>query len=274
MKRMKFLLGAASVTLAPAASLAAILATVPMQGGMVMPMISYNEADGTLQVMLDPTVPQLTPLLVSNPADGFDPADPWFDSLDPGRQGLAFSRRYGFVMDTMTDPLPANTQIWIRKVSGSPGLSAYRYRDTAPKAWEPVFGTSGVTNALYWNGMMFHPAFTVPPGTNTSTATFEAYLLDTLTGQEVAGSSTGPFVFNWTSVPDGRPTLAIVLNTPGVIVFWPATTSTNWVLESADSLSAPNWTTVTSAPVPWNGQTGVLLDGSAAQKFFRMRHLP
>ena len=32
-------------------------------------------------------VPQLTPLMVSNPDDSFDPADPWYDFLDPGRQG-------------------------------------------------------------------------------------------------------------------------------------------------------------------------------------------
>lgn len=38
-----------------------------MQGGMVMPMVSYSAADGRVHVMLDPTIPQFTPLLVSNP---------------------------------------------------------------------------------------------------------------------------------------------------------------------------------------------------------------
>ena len=108
-------------------------------------------------------------------------------------------------MDANTDPLPAGTQIWIRKLSGSPGLSAYRYQETAPKALQPIFGTDGMTNALYWNGMMFHPVFAAPPGTNSYSATFEVYLLDTTTGQEVPGSSSGPLVFTWTDVPDGRP---------------------------------------------------------------------
>ena len=115
--------------------------------------------------MMPAEVPQLTPLMVSNPGDSFDPADPWFDALDPSRQGLSFSRRYGFVMDTMTDPLPPNTAIWLRKVSGSPELGFYRYSGSAPKAWEPIFGTAGTTNALFWNGMMFHPGVTAPPGT-------------------------------------------------------------------------------------------------------------
>jgi hypothetical protein len=104
---------------APAPAPGAILTSVPMQGGMVMPMLSYNATDGAMHVAVDPTIPQLTPLLASNPQDRFDPADPWCDTLDPSRQGLAFSRRYGFVMNTATDPLPGGTAIWIRKLSGS-----------------------------------------------------------------------------------------------------------------------------------------------------------
>jgi len=57
-----------------------------MQGGMVMPLVAYHANTGKLTVMLGSTVPQLTPLVVSNPGDCFDPADPWFDFLDPGRK--------------------------------------------------------------------------------------------------------------------------------------------------------------------------------------------
>ena len=273
MKKWIMVLGATLAALAPATLMAATLTGVPMQGGMVMPMIMYHAEHGHLHVMMDPTVPQLTPLLVSNPLDTFDPADPWYDFLDPSRQGLSFSRRYGFMMDTMTDPLPDNREIWIRKLSGSPELGAYRYHDTAPKTWEPIFGTDGVTNALYWDGNMFHPAFTAPPGTNTYTATFEAYLLDTTSGQEVAGSSTGPFVFNWTNVPDGRPTLGIAVDGSQIVIFWPSTT-TNYVLEATDSLNVPNWSTVTNPSVPWNEYTAVRLDGSTALRIFRMRYAP
>jgi len=246
---------------------AATLTTVPMQGGMVMPMLRYNASDGTLHVSVDPTVPQLTPLLVSNPGDSFNPADPWCDCLDPSRQGLAFSRRYGFVMDTATDLLPAGTAIWIRKLSSSPCLGAYRYRSGANKAWEPIFGTAGSTNALQWDGTMFHPGFTAPPGTGTYTATFEAFLMDTNTGTPVPGANTGPFVFNWTDVPDGRPSLCAG---PNVVISWP-TSATNYVLEAADMVSALNWTPVTNEPALANGQLTVVLAPDEARKFFRMR---
>jgi hypothetical protein len=241
-----------------------------MQGGMVMPMVSYHSSDGTMHVMMPATVPQLTPLLVSNPGDSFDPADPWFSALDPSAQGNAFSRRYGFKMDASTDLLPAGNQIWIRKLSGSAGLSAYRYQDTAPKALQLIFGTGGVTNALYWNGVMFHPLFAAPPGTNSYSATFEVYLLDTTTGQDVPGSSSGPLVFTWTDVLDGRPSLNIGVRTLGIVVFWP-TATTNWALEGTDLLPGGTWTPVTNAPVALEGQSAVVLDPGETRKFFRMK---
>jgi hypothetical protein len=259
-----------ALSLKSSALFAATLTAVPMQGGMVMPMLSYNAGDGRMHVMMDVTVPELTPLLVSNAGDSFDSVDPWFDALDPSRQGESFSRRYGFVMDAVTDPLPAGTQMWIRKLSGTPGLSAYRYANTAPKAFEPIFGTAGTTNALHWNGMMFHPTFAAPPGTNTCTATFEAYLVDTTTGTEVANSSSGPFVFNWTNLPDGRPMLGIGQR---IVIFWP-TATTNYVLEGKETMSGGAWTLVTNAPVTVEGQSAVVLAPEETRKFFRMKFAP
>ncbi len=261
---------AVSLTVSMASASAATLTGVPMQGGMVMPMVAYHAAQGHLAVMLESTVPQLTPLLVSNPGDNFDADDPWYDLLDPSRRGLAFSRRYGFVMDTMTDPLPADTKIWLRKVSGPLEVGFYRYSASAPKAWEPIFGTAGASNALHWNGMMFHPGVTAPPGTNALTATFEAYLVNTITELEVPDSSSGPFTFNWTVVPDGRPSLDIASK---IVIAWPAT-GTNWVLEATDTLASSNWTRVTNAPVLVDGQPAVVLNGSEAKRFFRMSLAP
>jgi hypothetical protein len=262
--------GAVSLALAAGSGRAATLTGVPMQGGMVMPMVSYHSSDGKIHVMMPPEVPQLTPVLVSNPGDSFDPADPWFGALDPSAQGQAFSRRYGFVMDGNTDPRPAGTQIWIRKLSGSAGLSAYRYQETEPKALQPIFGTEGVTNAMFWNGVMFHPVFAAPPGTNSYSATFEVYLLNTSTGQEVPGSSSGPLVFPWTAIADGRPGLSISMRT---VVFWPAS-ATSWALEGADVLPGGTWTPVTSAPVVLEGQSAVVLEPGDLRKFFRMKLAP
>ncbi len=232
-----------------------------------MPMLAYHAAEGTLTVQLDPTVPQLTPLLVSNPGDCFDPAEPWYDYLDPSRQGLAFSRRYGFVMDAGTDPLQSGMAILIRKLSSSPGLGAYRYRSGAVKLWEPIFGTAGVTNALPWDGTMFHPAITAPPGTGSYTAAFEAFLVDTKTGAAVPGGSSGPFTLNWTVVPDGRPMVEIAQT---IMVSWP-TTATNYVLEAAEALTSSTWDLVTNTPVLVDGQMAVIVEPGAAFRFYRMR---
>lgn len=252
---------------AAASASAATLTNVPMQGGMLMAMLSYNASAGALMAMSPMDAAQLTPLLASNPGDGFDPADPWYESLDPSRQGLAFSRRIGFSMDTASDLIPAGTAIWIRKLSSSPGLGAYRYRSSAPKAWEPILGTAGSTNALQWDGSMFHPCFAAPPGAGTYTATFEAFLVDTTTGLPVPGTDTGPFVFNWSDGPDGRPALSLAAK---VILAWPAS-ATNYVLEAADTLPASIWTPVTNAPVLLDGQPAVVLDPNQARKFYRMR---
>lgn len=271
--KVRFLLGVLGSALVPFAVHGATQTTVPMQGGMAMPMVSYHSNDGMIHVMMPMEVPQLKPLLASNPGDSFDPADPWFSALDPSAQGASFSRRYGFVIDSMngSDPLPAGTQMWIRKLSGPPELKFYRYNGSAPKEFTPIFGTDGTTNALAWDLMMFHPAVTAPPGTNGHTATFEVYLYDTVSGQDVPGSSSGTLTFNWTNLSDGRPTLSLA---PKVFVAWPSGTTTNWVLESAASMNATNWTGVTNTPVSVDGQPGVVLDSGATQQFFRMRYIP
>lgn len=260
-------LAATALVAASLPAAAATLTAVPMQGGMVMPMIGYHASHGRLHVMMDPTVPQLTPLRISNPGDGFAAGDPWYDDLDPSRRGLAFSRRYGFVMDSGTDPLPEGTSIWLRRLSASPGLGFYRYMNTEPRMWEPIFGTAGSPAAWKWSGMMFHPGVTAPPGTNTLAATFEAILVDTATGLEVTESSTGPFVLEWTVVPDGRPALDIALR---VAISWPAGTPAG-TLESADAVDAAAWTPVPSAPVVVDGRPTVWVSPADAARVYRLR---
>jgi hypothetical protein len=66
------------------------------------------------------------------------------------------------------------------------------------------------------------------------------------------------------------PTLGIA---PKVFVAWPAGTATNWVLQSASSINATIWTSVTNTPVIVDGKPGVVLDSSATQQFFRFNYL-
>lgn len=257
-------------------ALAAVLTTVPMQGSMLMPEVWYHADTDSVTVDLSAihVTAQLTPLLVSNPLDSFNPADPWFDALDPSRQGLAFSRRYGFVMSVMTDYLPYDRELWIRKLSGSPDLGIYDYSESLPKTWAPIFGTAGTTNATYWSGAMWHVGVTAPPGTNTYTATFEVYVVDTTSLLEVPGSSSGPFVLDWTDVPDGRPALDLTVPVPGQVrLSWPAT-ATNWTPVCAPNPNASSWSTVTNEPVVLDDQRTVTLPASETSQFFRMRYTP
>lgn len=253
----------------PLALNAATLTMVPMQGGMAMPEVSYSNSTQRVHVNMPVDIPQLTPLLISNPADSFDPGDPWYQDLDPSREGESFSRRYGFTMGA-TDPLPPNTAYWIRKISASPELHFYRYSASAPKAWQPIFGTDGSPSLQFWNQTMFHPAITAPPGTNSLTATFEVFLMDTLLTQEVANSSSGPLVFNFTNVNDGRPSLGMGL----VFALNWSTNATNWVVESAASITATNWTAVTNVPALIDGSSAVLLNSGEAGKVYRLRRNP
>lgn len=251
-------------------SQSAIRPDVPMQGGMLMPMIRYHADENRLSVMMPAETPQLTPLMVSNPADRFDPTSPWFDDLDPSARGWSFSRRYGFVMSNMSDPVPANeVTIWLRKIEGPDDLRIYRYTQN-PRAWEPIFGTAGSSNALAWNMMMFHPAFAAPAGTNGYTATFEAYLVDTTSGMEVPGSATAPMAFQWTNVPDGRPDVMAGL---AYLVDWDGA-ATNYVLETATSLDAADWTTVTNASLLLDGRQAIIMrPEEAAGSYFRLRRV-
>ena len=271
MKRTPFCLLLAA--LATSAS-AAVLTTVPMQGGMLMPEVYYHADSDTVTVDLSTILvtAQLTPLLISNPSDSFSPTDPWFDSLDPRKQGLAFSRRYGFDMDAMSDIPPDNRQLWIRKLSGSPDLGIYDYNASAtPKLWTPIFGTAGTTNATYWSGLMWHVGVAAPAGTNTYSATFEVYVVNTDNGLEVPGSSSGPFILNWRDVPDGRPQLEIAVLAPGLVqLSWPAN-ATNWTLVSASTPNAPNWSSVTNTPVALNNQLTVTLDTVNSPQLFRLK---
>ena len=253
---------------------AAELATVPMQGSMLMPTVWYHADTDSVTVGLEDIIvtAQLTPLLVSHPNDWFNSLDPWFESLDPSRKGLAFSRRYGFTMHVMTDLLLPDRELWIHKLSSSPGLSFYDYNDfVSPKSWNPIFGTAATTNATYWSGLMWHIGVTAPPSTNRYTATFEIFVMNTATGQLVPNSSSGPFQLEWTCVSDDRPALAITNIGPGKVqLLWPAASS-NWTLRSASASQSTNWQNVAKPPDLVGDELRVTLDATNSLQFYRLQ---
>lgn len=243
-----------------------------------MPRISYHADAQRLMIDLvqaTNTLPQLLPLLASHPLDCFSAAAPWFNCLDPSRQGMAFSRRYGWDMAAMTDLPPPGQAIWIRKLDSTPGLAFFDYNDSrTPLTWNPCFGTEASTNALAWNGMMWHFAAAARPGTNTFRATFELFLLDTSTGKEVAGSSTGPFDLGWTNAPELRPTLELARQ-PGnqITISW-VTNALRWHLLSSGSLDEGDWLPVPEPAEVINGKAAVHLDAPSVPQFWRLRYDP
>lgn len=257
---------------------AGVLTHVPMQGGMLMPEVSYHAEGDRVTVDLSNIglMAQLTPLLISHPNDTFDPDDPWFECLDPSRQGLAFSRRYGFEMHPNTDLLPADRELWIRKTAGSADLGIYDYNaSTLPKRWIPIFGTAGSSTTAFWSGLMWHVGVTAPPGTNTYSATFEVYVVNTATGQEVPESSSAPFLLEWTCVPDDRPGLDIAVQAADDLVLtWP-TSATNWSLVCSTNLLDGPWTPVEETEAAAIiGPAKVRIQGAAARQFYRLRRNP
>jgi len=247
-----------------------VLETVPRQGGMLMPEVWYHTDTTNVTVDLSalydvngqPIIAQLTPLLVSDPGASFDPASPWYAYLDPSQQGLAFTRRYGYDME----------------------LSFFDYQDTeynptgSAPTWNPILGTAGTSNAVYWNQGMWHMAVTARPAptgtTNYYSATIEIYVVDADTGQEVPNSGYS-FPLIWSDVPDGRPPLAInPAATNNIQLSWPASTATNWQLVSATNLNTPNWTAVTNPVVVTTNLFTVTLKGLSRQQFFRMEFFP
>lgn len=273
MKTLTFTLLAAALGLLsgrPAAAQDMTLTNVPMQGPMVHIEVVYHAADNVLHAHPEETIPQLTPLSISQPEARFDAADPWYSLLDPLQAGYAFNRQYGLVMGADTDPLPEGTGVWVRQVSATPGLSAFRYRGTDPKAWEPMFGSGGSSEVLEWNLVMFHPAYACPVGSGPHTAEYEAYLVDLATGSPVAGIEPAPFTLHWTVAgePAEEPQLAIAQR---VVIEWPMNSGTV-VLEAADKVPGSPWEQVTDQPMEVNGHRMLLVDPSlAARKFFRLR---
>lgn len=194
----KYLSFSGLILTAGAASLqAAELSTV----GQVMPMvhisIEFNESTGTLGAYVDSEIPQLTPLSIASPGDSFNPADPWYTTLDPSQEGQAFTRRFGFV--STLDPAPSNRSFWISLDAPSAGLEAYYYRET-PATFDPIFGTDGSDFIWEYPDSMTHPVFSTLNTGNIS-----------LSGTIYIGDATGaidntyaaaPFTLNFTAVPE------------------------------------------------------------------------
>jgi hypothetical protein len=90
--------------------------------------------------------------------------------------------------------------------------------------------------------------------------------------QESGSGTDGTFgyeLFVQEIAPSAPAALTIAMNP---VITWPGSLA-NYQLQSRDSLSATNWTPVTNAPVLLNGQNTVILNPTAAQKFYRLQQV-
>jgi hypothetical protein len=111
------------------------------------------------------------------------------------------------------------------------------------------------------------------------------FALDATIGQPDPGTMTGgDFELSggfWSIITTldtpGAPALALAITSSGVVISWPASTDTGFVLEQADTLVIPpvagTWSTVNQTPQQTNGLYVVQLPLTSANRFFRL-HKP
>ncbi len=170
--------------------------------GQMMPMIhiniDFNSFNDELSVHVDSGVPQMQPLSVASPGDSFNPAAPWYTTLDPSQEGLAWTRRYGFV--ATNDPAPEGLSFWVDLDVTTMGLEAYFTR-TEPDMFTPIFGTDGSSTLWEFPNTMIHPVFAGDPTVASYVLTGTIYVGDS-EGVAAAGYNSAAFTLNFTSVPE------------------------------------------------------------------------
>lgn len=240
----QFLPLAAVLLCAGAAHATTYLDTIPGPddtGGMVMPLVRLDFANRSVSVsMAQANHVKMYPLqqysawgmlpyagAVFNPALS---AEPWYDLLDPTRQHLPFSTRFGFELISGNRHLiPEGAYVYIRATEITDGLKIYDVgywedvweQDGGLAQWHQVFGEGNfggtlspqLDNVAAWGDSrsikMWHPVALVPsPGLYS--ARFEIYLGDGY-GQALSDWSSANITLHWTAVAVPEPAAAALL---------------------------------------------------------------
>ncbi len=144
---------------------------------------------------------------------------PWFDYLDPNRDNLAFSTRYGF-NTTTAYAVPDNVTVLIKAISISSGLSGYFYSDGGAGQGfgggdqstiqflcafgEDLTDPGQSYSTVSWSSdslAMWHPVF-IANAPGDYSATFEVYYGDQNTGEALPGYSSAQWTLEWHAVPE------------------------------------------------------------------------
>jgi hypothetical protein len=277
----------------------------PIWMPMTMLNVTYDTNSHRLDVVDEATKlgANVYPVLTVATNGTYDPAQPW-----GVLNGTAYSRRLGWddanrknadislrILNQITNAYGADAGIWIESVSHSPGLNAYlavgKYGvnatgatnadgtvivDPTANSYSGIFGTAGSSTRWKWDGQMDHNTFAVSLSdiieTNQLyTATYKVYVGDSL-GNEIlnadGSSASTTEVWTWQGPTTLVPPVLTILNK--VVVEWPCTSS-NYAVETAQTLDSPSWTTVTNTPGVIDGKTIILVDPTDSQRYFRLR---
>lgn len=153
-------------------------------------------------------------------------------------------------------------------------LSDFRLVLLAKDAGMEILNDTG--SAFMTNGESFYvgiPPFDTHPLWNLTNGTPGTNYSVTLKFHDVNGiyPDSAPFELSFT--PLIAPVLEIAKENPGQItLLWP-THADDWTLETAGTLTATNWTTVTNVPAISGDNFSVTIESAASQEFFRLHKL-
>ena len=204
MKSSIFLVAASAVLSTAHAAVLSALPTPVEQGGMIHINVSLQGTD--LVAHPEAGTPVIQPLAAWKPGDTFDPASPWYSTLDPTQAAGLFNSQFGLLIDGgATDPLPDGSKIMVGWVSGTANLDIYQWKNTAVQAFTPILGTDGSSTKWDWSSVslgMMHPMFVMPAGSSgTATATLSFTLTDS-GGVPLAGYNATNATLNFSVVPE------------------------------------------------------------------------
>jgi hypothetical protein len=201
----KFLYSLFFVAASPVYAAVLTMLPTPMeQGGMIHINVAYNEITEVLTAVPASGTPVLQPLTSWKPGDQFDPASPWYTTLDPLQSGYLFNSQFGLVLSG-SDPFPIGSRMFVTMISATPGLEVYRTRNTVPQLFDGIMGTNASSASWDWSTVahgMFHPMFVLPSGfSGPATATLEFVLVDGV-GVPLPGVAPVQAVIGVTAVPE------------------------------------------------------------------------
>lgn len=194
-----------TILITNSSTFASVLTMLPsplVQGGMIHINVAYNEVSGLLTADPEPGTPELKPLSVWSPGDSFDPASPWYATLDPSQAAGLFNSQFGMVMSGESDDLPENSKLIVHLLSATPGMQIYQWKNNAPQAFDGMLGTNGSAAAFDWNMFMTHPMIVMSAGSSGSATATLSFTLSDANGVALPGHAPAQATLNFNVVPE------------------------------------------------------------------------